>query len=213
MADIFREIEDELRRDNLLKLWQRYGRYIIAAAVVVAAAAALVVGWRQYEARQREAEGVRYSAALALVGQGKDKAAVGAFNAIIANTAGGRAVLARFEAASLEAKSGDVAGAIKLYAAIAANDDNPKIYRDLATLLAARFTLDKDPKQAITRLKPLVDPTNPWYPTAVELTAAAALKTGDKAAALADYQHLADDLKAPAGARARAAEMISALGP
>ena len=35
MSDIFREIEDELRRDNLRKLWSRYGRYVIAVALLV----------------------------------------------------------------------------------------------------------------------------------------------------------------------------------
>ena len=33
VSDIFREIDEELRRDNLLKLWSQYGRYIIAVAV------------------------------------------------------------------------------------------------------------------------------------------------------------------------------------
>ena len=34
MSDIFREIDEELRRDNLLKLWQRYGRYVIGVVVL-----------------------------------------------------------------------------------------------------------------------------------------------------------------------------------
>ncbi len=89
----------------------------------------------------------------------------------------------------------------------------PQIYRDLATLFAARFTLDKEPKPAIDRLQKLTDAANPWHPMALELTAVAELKEGDKAAARKTYQTLADDLTAPAGARARAAEMVAALGP
>ena len=52
---------------------------------------------------------------------------------------------------------------------------------------------------------------NPWRPTAIELTAAARLKSGDKSGALCLYQSLADDLAAPQGLRARAAEMAAAL--
>ena len=55
MSDIFREIDEELRRDNFFKLWQRYGKYVIALAVVAVAITGLVVGWREYQLRQRQA--------------------------------------------------------------------------------------------------------------------------------------------------------------
>src|SRR5690349_4862887 len=35
MSDIFREIDEELRRDNIAKLWQRYGKYVIGLAVLL----------------------------------------------------------------------------------------------------------------------------------------------------------------------------------
>ena len=211
MSDIFREIEEELRRDNFLKLWQRYGKYVIAAAVVVVVAAAVIVGWRQYSLHQRQAEGVRYGAALALATQGKSKEAAQAFAAMSPDLSSGRAVLARFEEAALKAKNGDGEGALALYQSLAADGANPAIYRDLARLLAARLTLIKDPKSALVQLKPLTDPANPWHASALELTAVGALEDGDKAAARKTYQQLADDLNAPAGLRARAAEMVAAL--
>ena len=46
MSDIFREIDEELRRDNLLKLWSRYGRYVIAVAVLALVIAGAIVAWR-----------------------------------------------------------------------------------------------------------------------------------------------------------------------
>jgi len=212
VSDIFREIDEELRRDNLLKLWQRYGKYVIVAAAVLVAATAVAAGWREYQSRQAQAQGVRYEAALSLARQGKDREAAGAFAALAQNSAAGRAVLARFEEAALKAKAGDRDGAIALYGAIAADSGADQAYRDLANLLAARLELDKDPKDAATRLAPLTDAGNPWHSTALELTALAALDEGDKTKARATYQRLADDLAAPQGARARAAEMVAALG-
>lgn len=212
MSDIFREIDEELRRDNFLKLWQRYGKYLIVAAGILIAATAIVAGWREYVARQAQAEGVRYEAALALAHQGKDKEAAGAFAAIAQSSEAGRAVLARLEQAALEAKAGDRDGAIALYGAVAADGSADRAYRDLATLLAARLELDKDPKAAASRVAPLTDAGNPWHASALELTALAALDQGDKTTARATYQRLADDLAAPDGARARAAEMVAALG-
>jgi hypothetical protein len=212
VSDIFREIEDELRRDNFFKLWQRYGKYVIALAVVAVAATALVVGWREYQSRQRQAEGVRYAAALDLARQGKDKDAADAFAAMAATAGGGRAVLAQLEEAALRAKSGDRDGAVAIYDEIAKSGATEQTYRDLATLLAARLLVDKAPKDAAQRLQPLTDAANPWHATALELTAIADLKEGNTTDARATYQRLADDLGAPQGLRARAAEMVAALG-
>jgi hypothetical protein len=63
----------------------------------------------------------------------------------------------------------------------------------------------------IDRLAPMTSSGNPWRSTALELTAAARLKSGDKDGALEAYKILADDLAAPQGTRARAAEMAAAL--
>ena len=68
MSDIFQEIDEELRRENLAKLWQRYGKYVFALAVVVVLATGAAVGWREYQSRQRQAEGARYTLALMAAG-------------------------------------------------------------------------------------------------------------------------------------------------
>ena len=61
MSDIFREIDEELRRDNLLKLWSRYGRYIIGAAVFVLVVAGGIVAWRDHQLSERRAQSARYA--------------------------------------------------------------------------------------------------------------------------------------------------------
>jgi hypothetical protein len=211
VSDIFREIDEDIRRENYFKLWQRYGRYVIAVAVIAVVATALVVGWREYRLRQLQALGVQYAAALDLAHQGKDKEAEGAFGALTQG-AGSRALLARFETAAIKAKSNDAPGAIAIYDQIAGDAGVDQTYRDFAALSAARFVVDSDPKDAIARLQKLTDGVNPWHASALELTAIAQLKGGDKDAARATYQKLSDDLTAPAGLRARATEMEAALG-
>jgi len=212
VSDIFQEVDEELRRENFAKLWARFGKYVIAFAVLVVLATAGVTQWRQYRTHQREAEGARYVAALDLARAGKDKDAADAFSVIARQAGGGHAMLARLEEAALKARSGDSAGAVKLYGAVAADTSVDPIYRDVATLLAAQYGLDTgDPKAIIAQLAPLTSATNPWHPTALELTALAQLKSGDKAAARATYKRIADDLSAPQSLRARATEMIAAL--
>jgi hypothetical protein len=213
VSDIFREIDEELRRDNLLKLWSRYGRYIVAVVVLALLAAGAFVLWRNHQLSERQAQSARYAAAVGLVRQGKDAEAAQVFGEI-AGEGGGYGVLARFEEAELLARTGNHKGAIAIYRRIAADSDSNPAFRDLAVLLSAMQGMpDADPKATIARLAPLTATGNPWHPTALELTALARLKAGNKKAALDIYKSLADDPATPPGLRARAAEMAAALAP
>ena len=211
VSDIFREIDEELRRDNLLKLWSRYGRYIIAIAVLALAIAGGIVGWREHQLNERRAQSTRYAGALSLVRDGKEADAAKVF-AAIAQEGGGYGVLASFEEAALLAKTGDHAAAAVAYDHIAASGELDPSLRGLAVLLSVMQSMpEANSHSTIERLAPLTAGDNPWRPTAIELTALARLKSGDKSGALELYKSLADDLAAPPTLRARAAEMAAAL--
>ena len=82
MSDIFREIEEELRRDNLRKLWSHYGRYIIAAAVLVLVVAGAIVAWRDHQLAERRAQSTRYASALGLAREDKEADAIKVFDCL-----------------------------------------------------------------------------------------------------------------------------------
>lgn len=211
MSDIFREIDEELRRDNLLKLWSRYGRYVIALAVLVLLIAGGIMAWRDHQLTQRRAQSARYASALSLAGEGKDADAAKVF-AAVGQEGGGYAILAAFEQAELLAKSGDRKDAVAAYDRIAAERSLDPVFREMAVLLSVMHGMaDADPHSIIDRLAPMTAVGNPWRPSALDLTAAARLKSGDKTGALDLYKSLADDLAAPQGLRARAAELAAAL--
>jgi hypothetical protein len=190
MSDIFREIDEELRRDNFAKLWERYGQYVVGLAVVIVLITAGTVGWREYQARVQRAESIRYAAAVELA-QKND--------------------LAR-AADDFAARVGDEAAAIAAYKAIAQDGSVDSVYRDLATLLAALHEMHSgDPKAIIGEVAGLTAPGNPWRPSALEITALAHLRAGERNEARDIYKSLADDLTAPQGLRARGAEMSAAL--
>jgi hypothetical protein len=214
LSDIFQEIEEDLRRDNLARLWKLYGKYLIAFAVAVVIATGGFSAWREYKHRQSAAEGVRFSDALDLVRSGKDKEAADAFAALAGSAGGGHAMLATFEEAALRARNGDRDVALGLYDKLAADSLTDEVYREAATLLGARVALDKgDAAGALRRAKPLTEDGNPWRSVALELTAVADIKSGDTAAARQAFRQLADDPNAPAGARQRATQMIATLSP
>ncbi len=214
MSDIFREIEDELRRENLRQLWVRYGKYVIGLVALIILVTAAYVGWRTYERHVHEAEGARYAAALTLVAEGHPAEATAAFAELAQNASGGIAALSLLQEAALKVKSGDVAGAIAVYDKLAANGSADPIFRDIATLLAARYGLDKgNPQAVVARLKPLANANSPWHGLALELTAVAELKAGDKAKALADLKLIANDNTVSAGVRQRAIALQKAIAP
>jgi hypothetical protein len=121
-------------------------------------------------------------------------------------------VLAAFEEAELLAKKGDNKAAIAAYDRLAGSSGIDPELRDLAVLLSVTHGLpEEDANAAITRLQPLTLSGKPWRASALDLTAAAKLKAGDRSGALEIYKQLADDLTAPQALRARAAEMAAAL--
>jgi hypothetical protein len=212
VSDIFQEVDEDLRHDKWLKLWKQYQNYVIGLAALIVIATSAVTYWRHYDQQQREAEGQRYALALDDARGGTFADAADALNALARSAHAGRAIVARFEAAALRARAGDEAAAIAAYDAIAKDSTVDPIYRDLAMVLWGLHALDTVEAQVIVdRLAPVTGQANPWHASAIELTAVVHLKMGDRAAARADYQKVADDLAAPRGLRARAAQMVAAL--
>jgi len=212
VADIFQEVDEDLRRDKHEELWAKYGKYVIAVALAIVLATAANVGWREYSKSQRLADGERFAAAKALVGEGREAEAVAAFATLAADAGGGYAVIAKFEQATAQARSGDIAAAVSTYDQISA-DGSDQVYRELASLLAAGVLLDEgDVSGARQRLEPLTGSSKVWRHSALELVAVAALADGDTASAIKTFKELSDDAAAPQGVRARAAEMLAAVG-
>jgi len=212
MSDIFREIDEELRRDRLAQVWKRYGSFIIGLAVILVVATGGVTAWREYQHGERRQDGVTYTNALVLAQGGQVQEAIQALGGLGSGADHGHAFLARFQMAALQAQAGDRAAAIATYQAIADDGGVDPIYRDLATLMVAMQGLESgDPAAIIAKLQPVASGSGPWRPSALEVTALAQLRAGDKQAAIETYKRLADDLAAPSGLRARAAEMVQAL--
>lgn len=214
MSDIIREVDEELRRENWEKLWKRYGKVLIGAAVMVVVLTAATVGWREYDKSQRIKAADRFAVAVAETESSGSPAASADIMASFADSApDGYALLARLREAKSRADSGDPQAAIAIYDSIAADDALDPLFRDLATLYSVRMQVAAtDSAALIVRLATLDTVDGPWRYSARELTAILHLQAGDVEASRQVYERLADDLLAPRGLRARAAEMLRATG-
>ncbi|MEQ8396812.1 tetratricopeptide repeat protein [Thalassobaculum sp.] len=211
MAEIFREIDEELQQERAAKLWQRYGGWLIAAAVGVVLAVSGNVFWTRYSAQLKAEMGDRYEAASELVVSGNPKDGAQAFAALADDAGAGYATLARLREAAALATAGDTEAAIIVFRKVAADAKPP--YADLARLRAVRLGIDTGDTAGLLReLAPVLASGNPWRPLAMETEAAIHLQAGDTSKALAIYKSLADDASTPSQLRARATEMVRALG-
>ena len=210
---LFREIDEDLRRERYMKLWKDYGRFVVGAAVTLILATAGWVWWQRHQLSVRGEEGERYAAAATLVGKGNPAAAIKAFAQVAAESSAGYAALAKLREAALLAKKGDLKGAAALYDAIAADADANQNLRHLARLLGTLSLLDTgDPAKLTAKLAPLAKEDGPWHYAALELTGLLAERAGDIKRARAIYTRLVDDAAAPATLRARVRVYLELLG-
>lgn len=206
MADIFDEIDEELKQDRAKAVWLRYGKYVAAAAAAIVLGVGASQGFSAWQQSQAEAAANAYHQALAA------EDAVSTLQGELAGLSGGYATLARFRIAAGKAEAGDAAGAEADFLAIAADTGLSTLYREAATLLSAMNAPEAaKPAELQARLAPLADGTGPWRPLALELSAALDLKAGDREAALGKLQSIVEMEETPAELRQRAAQLVEVL--
>lgn len=183
MADIFNEIDEELRRDRLRKLWERYGVLMIAAAVAVVVAVAGWTAWTHWRAEQARLQGDAFAAAVTLAGS-DGQAAEDALLALAKTASGGYPALAELRAAATLAERDEEAAAMKAFDGIAAKPATPALLAEVARIRAAYLALDVEDDKAIeARVSPLALAGKPFRHQAREILALSAWKAGDDASA------------------------------
>lgn len=176
MSDVFREVDDDLRREQLKRLWQRYGKFVIAAAVLVVVAVAVSVILTSISEGRAAADADRFYAASALEEAGDFEGAREAFIALREDGTGGYPLLAEFHLATIEAATGNDAAAVAAFDAIANDPSVDRGFRDVAAIRAAMVLLDTASYNELSaRLAPFNVDGNPFRFLAIELLAISAI--------------------------------------
>jgi hypothetical protein len=212
VSELFDEVDEEVRREQLKKLWDRYSLYFIALMVLIVAA---VGGWRGYqylEAKKAAEAGATFEKAVELSEQGKHAEAETAFADLAAKAPAGYRTLARLRAAA-EASARDPKAAAKMYDDIAVDRSLGGEWQDLAKIRAAGLLVDSasyaDMQQ---RLEASAEPKSTFRHSARELLALSAWRNNDMTAARKWLDAIAEDGETPPGLRSRA-EALQALLP
>jgi hypothetical protein len=193
-----REIEEELRRERLEKLWRQYGTYFLAGAALIVLGVLL---YQYIEGRRiaaAEARGAQYQDALTLANDKKEGSAEAEFKKIAEEEGSGYAELARLQLAGALLKDGKKPEALAAYEALANQSGADELLRSFAALQAAALRLgEADFTEMQNRLTPLMGDNAPWRYNARELLGLAAFKAGNSNEARALLTPLLVDQKAP----------------
>jgi hypothetical protein len=212
VTELFDEVDEEVRREQLQKLWQKYSIHIVAAALLVVAA---VGGWRgyQYYQEKRAAEaGDAFNKAVELSDLGKHAEAEAAFTALAAKSPAGYRMLARFRAAAEAASREPQAGA-KMFDDLAADGSIGAEQQALARIRAAGLLVDSASyADMLRRLEPDTTAGQTFRHSARELLALSAFRANDSTATRQWLDQLELDAETPPSMRSRA-EALQALLP
>ena len=195
VSDIFQEVDEEVRREQLKKLWDRYGIYAVAAAFVVVAAIAAWRGYEWWQVKKAAEAGAAFEAAITLSDGGKHAEAEAAFAKIVVEGTPGYRQLARMREAA-ELAQYDRKAAIAAYEKIADDGAVGPVLQELAALRAAALQIDASAfDQARRLLEPLTGADRTFRHTARELLALAAWRAGDTSAAKRWFDMITTDRK------------------
>ncbi|MXN64440.1 tetratricopeptide repeat protein [Stappia sp. GBMRC 2046] len=211
MSDIFREVDEEIRRERYKSLWDRFGPYVIGVAVLIVVATAGYRGWQYWQATAAQEAGDRFIQAISLSDEDQQQEAIAQLNGL-SDATGGYPLLSRMRKATDLALSGQKEEALAEFDAVAADSSNDPVYRDLAALRGGYIAMELEDYAGVAdRLEKLTGDTNPWRFLAREALAFSAWKNGDNAGARKWLEGVVDAEGVPAEVGSRASLLLDLL--
>lgn len=214
ISDTFlREVDENLRRDQLRDFFKTYGNWLIAALILFLAASGGFIWFQQHKQQRSEAEVEQLAQVYKDIGVGNSTKAPQQLDDLANSGSKGVRAAALFARAALAIQQNDTKLAIAKYKAIAADSAFSKPYRDAALIRQTALEFDQlQPQDIIARLEPLAKPGEPWFGSAGEMTAMALIKQGKKAEAGRLFATIAKDKGVPDTLRNRSVQIAGGLG-
>jgi hypothetical protein len=209
---LFREVDEEVRQDRFQDAWKRYGIYLVIGVVLIVGGTVAFVLWRDAQQSARDTDSTRFLDAVVQESVQADSALLQLRELAEDGTPAYR-FLAQLREARLLATRGDKAQALAVFDSIAANSDLRDTYRDLASLLAVANGLDVLSQSEVEqRIGPMNTEGHPFRVTTREFLAVAAIQAGERERATELLRANQADSSAPVASRARATELLTAIG-
>ena len=208
-----REVDEEYRRDKVRDFFVDNRVFLISAVVLFLAATGGWIWWQSYQREQAGKQVEELAAVFQEIGKGNSKQVQPRLDALQESASDAVRTTAIFTAAALDLENNNSKAAADKYRSIAADEDQPEPYRQIALIRQTALEFDQiKPEEVIARMKPLAAPGEPWFGSAGEMTALALIKQGKKEEAGKLFAAIGRDRGVPEVIRGRAVQMASSLG-
>jgi len=205
MSDIFDEVGEDLRRDQLKGLWKRYGWLVYVVAGLIVAATAAWRGYDYWATSRANAAGDAYAQVMTSAKPGDHAGLAESLAAFASGAPVQYELLARFRAASEHAAAGELDNALAAFESLSTASGADQAFRDLAGIRAALIAVDRETLDQIkNRVSSYNNDISPWRHAAREIIALAAVRASDWKAVSDEARKLTDDPATPSDVRARA---------
>ena len=208
-----REVDEELRREQMSNIGKRYGLWIIVAVLVALAAFGGWTWWNHHQNTLAGEQGEQLATALDDIQQGRVAQATEIVGKLTSSDKDAVRATALLAQADMLLSKNDTKGAAAAFGKVAADDTLAQPFRDMALVRQTAVEYDSlQPQQVIDRLRGLADKGSPWLGSAGEMVAVAYLRQNKLQQAGQTFALIARTDGVPESVRARAVQMAGSLG-
>jgi hypothetical protein len=203
--EVFREVDEDYRRERMIAFWKRYGTAVLSAAILVMLIASGFNYMTTRAERSKEAETAQFEALLSGIQPGNEAESIAALAAYASTAKPVEATLAMLTEAALRQRAGNDTAAAQVYHQIADGDQASPEMKDLAIVRLGYIAADAaTPEPLIPRLQAIAGKDGPWRFSARETIALLTARAGQREAAAKMFSDLAQAPGAPPDMAGRA---------
>ena len=208
---LLREVVDDVKNEQLQKIWNKYGLSIIIGVALILTAALSYESLKNWQEKNQQKLSNAYSVALSLQGQGRLDESLEVYGTLADKASGVYADLAKLQIANIYAEQGKNEDAVSVLEALT-NQASVEQMRHISALKLASLKIDSGaPAQEIEALLQPVLADETQADVAKELSAMLDIREKNISAAKAKYEEIAASATASDALKARAQDMINLL--
>jgi hypothetical protein len=203
MSELIEDIKEDIKREDLLKVWNQYGNWIIGGVFAFILVTSGILYWQHRKEQAKIETAQAYEAILQKFDARTPEPTIKALQEFSGHSTGGFKMLADFMAAGLLPDS------VQALKALAEDSKIEKPFREMALVLAGMADLDgANPRAVLDMLSPFESSASPFRPLAREVMGYALIRLGNLDTAYTLFESLVHDQMASQSIRGRAEAMI-----